>query len=174
MSYPRLDLDFIAPSRRPRWIGLLLLAVALTIGGDLALRLQDARTELNRLDTTQSLLNLDRAPVKPVPVERLDEHVKASETVVRQLTLPWATLIETLESASTKDVAVMQVQPEALQGQLRVTAEARNQDAMWQYLDNLASAKTLANVHLLNHQVQVDDPQKPLQFSVQATFRPAR
>lgn len=173
MSRPPLELDFVAPRRRPVWIGLLLLAVALVIGGDLAMRLRDARQELSRLDTAQSLVNADRAPLKLLPVERLDEHIKASETIVRQLSLPWANLIETLESANTKDVAVLQVQPDALQRQLRVTAEARNPGAMWQYVNKLAAARTLEDVHLLNHQVQLEDPQKPLQFSVQATFKAA-
>ena len=173
MSRSQLELDFVAPPRRPLWIGLLLLAVAMAIGGDMALRLRDARQELRRIETTQSLLNTDRTPAKPIPVERLDEHVKATETIVRQLALPWATLIETLENAGTKDVAVLQVQPDALQRQLRVTAEARNQGAMWQYVNNLAAAKTLEDVHLLSHQVQLEDPQKPLQFSVLATFRAA-
>jgi hypothetical protein len=173
MSRKRLELDFVAPPRRPLWLGLLLLAVALAIGGDLALRLRDARQELSHIETTQSLVNTERAPIKAVPVERLDEHVKASETIVRQLTLPWATLIETLENAGTQDVAVLQVQPDALLRQLRLTAEARNQGAMWQYVNKLAAAKTLEHVHLLNHQVQLEDPQKPLQFSLQATFRGA-
>jgi len=173
MSCKPLELDFVAPPRRPLWIGLLLLAVTLAIGGDLALRLRDARQELGHLETAQSLLNTERAPVQPLPVERLGEHVKAAETIVRQLSLPWATLIETLESAGNSDVAVLQVQPDAQQRLLRLTAEARNQDAMWQYVNKLSAAKTLEHVHLLNHQVQNEDPQKPLQFSLQATFRGA-
>jgi len=173
MKHPRLELDFIVPPRRPLWIGLLLLALALGIGVDLTLRLRDARQELNRIETARSLVNTDRVRAKPVPIERLDEHVKAAEAVVRQLTLPWATLIKTLEDAAAKDVAVLQVQPDAQQRLLRITAEARNQTAMWQYVNNLTAAGTLEEVHLLNHQVQVDDPQKPLQFSVQGTIKAA-
>jgi Tfp pilus assembly protein PilN len=168
-----LQLDFIQPPRRPKWLGLLLLAIAVGIASQLALRLHDVRSELRRVAATKELLNSDRPRAKPVPVERLDEHVKAAEGVVRNLTLPWATLIETLENAATKDVAVLQIQPDAQQQQLRVTAEARDQNAMWQYVRKLAAANTLEDVHLLSHQVQQDDPQKPLQFSVQATVKVA-
>ena len=166
-----LQLDFIQPPRRPMWLGLVLLALTLGIAAELALRLHEVRTELRRVAATKELLNADRPRAKPVPVAQLDEHVKAAEGVVRNLTLPWATLIETLENAATKDVAVLQIQPDAQQQQLRVTAEARDQGAMWQYVRNLAAAKALEDVHLLNHQVQQDDPQKPLQFSVQATVK---
>ena len=173
MKRSRLELDFVVPPRRSLWLGLLLLAVALGIAADLVLRLQNARDELNRIEATQNLLSADRPPAKRIPVERLEEQVKAAETAVRQLTLPWATLIETLEDSAAKDVAVLQVQPEAQQRLLRITAEARTHGAMLQYLRNLATASAFSDVHLLNHQVQLDDPQKPLQFSVQATFKAA-
>jgi len=166
-----LQLDFIRPPRRPLWPGLLVLAIALGIAAEMGLRWQNTRGELNRTQTARNLLNTERPLAKSVPVERLEEHVKAAEVVVRHLTLPWATLIETLEGAATKDVAILQVQPDAQQRLLRITCEARNQTAMWQYVRNLAEASSLEEVHLINHQVQQDDPQKPLQFSVQAAFK---
>ena len=152
------------------WPGLLLLAVALGVATSLVLRFREARNELSLLETTQSALNTDRPQAKRMPAEKLDDQVKTAEAVVRQLTLPWAALIETLEAAAAKDVAVLQVQPEAQQRLLRISAEARNHGAMLQYLRNLSSARALSDVHLLTHQVQTDDPQKPLQFSLQATF----
>ena len=51
---------------------------------------------------------------------------------------------------------------------LRLTAEARNREAMFEYLRRLAQARGLAEVHLVSHQVQRDDPQRPIQFTVQA------
>ncbi len=171
MKHSRLELDYVVPARRPRWLGLLLLTVALGISADLALRFREARDTLSHIEAMQGPLNTDRPSAKPVPAERLDEQVKAAETAVRQLTLPWATLIEVLESAAVADVAVLQVQPEAQQALLRLTAEARNRGAMLQYVRNLAATDALNNVHFLNHQVQLDDPQKPLQFSIQAAFK---
>lgn len=171
MKRTALQLDYIQAPRRMLWPGLLLLVLALLAAAHLGLRWREARTEINRIETTRSLVNAERPRAKAVPMERLDEHVKAAETVVRQLTLPWAPLIETLENVAVKDVAVLHVQPDAQQRNLRITAEARNANAMWQYVHNLTAAKTLTAVHLVNHQVQAEDPQKPLQFSVQASFK---
>ena len=173
MTLRRLELDFIASPRRQRWLGIALLAVSLLVAADLITRFRDARIELDHIDATKGLLNVERQTVKPVPKERLDNQIRQAESVVRQLTLPWATLILTLEQAATADVAILQLQPEAQQRLLRVTAEARNQEAMFEYLRRLAEAQTLANVHLVNHQVQLDDPQRPIQFSVHATFKGA-
>lgn len=171
MKRTLIELDFIRPPRRPLWFGLLLLALALALAGHFLLRWQAARNELRGLEAASGLLNTERPRAKPVPVERLDEHVKAAEGVVRNLTLPWASLIETLENVAAKDVAVLQIQPDAQQRLLRITAEARNAGAMWLYVRNLSAAHTLEAVHLINHQVQNEDPQRPLQFSVQATLR---
>jgi Tfp pilus assembly protein PilN len=168
-----LQLDFIRPPRRPLWLGLLVLALALGAAAELGVRWQDARGELRQMQAANNLLNSDRPRAKAVPVERLDEHVKAAEVVVRNLTLPWASLIETLEGTTTPDVAVLQIQPDAQQGLLRINGEARNQGAMWQYVRDLSAAGSLEEVHLLNHQVQQEDPQKPLQFSLQAKIKAA-
>lgn len=173
MRRARIELDFIVAPRRSVWLGLLLLTVALGVAADLVLRLQNARNELSSIEATHDLLSAERPPARRLPVERLEEQVVATQTVVRQLTLPWATLIETLEDSAAQDVAVLQVQPDAQQGLLRIAAEARTYGAMLQYLRNLSSGDAFSDVHLLSHQVQLDDPQKPLRFSVQATIKAA-
>jgi Tfp pilus assembly protein PilN len=94
--------------------------------------------------------------------------------VVRQLTLPWAALIGTIEQAASRDVAILQLQPDAEQRLLRLTAEARDREAMFEYLRRLGSAQGLAEVHLVSHQVQREDPQRPIQFAVQAAIKDLR
>jgi hypothetical protein len=54
---------------------------------------------------------------------------------------------------------------------LRISAEARSQDAMVEYLRRLADGQGFAYVHLLSHEVQQDDPQHPIQFLAQASFK---
>jgi len=72
---------------------------------------------------------------------------------------------------ATRDVAILQLQPDAEQRVLRLTAEARNRDAMFEYLKRLAAARELTNVVLVSHQVQREEPQQPIQFSVQASLK---
>jgi Tfp pilus assembly protein PilN len=107
------------------------------------------------------------------PRARIDDEARSAETVQRQLALPWAGLIETLESAASADVALLQMQPDALQRVLRLSAEARHHDAMFEYLRRLAAAPAFTAVHLVSHQVQVEEPQRPVQFSVQAALKSA-
>jgi Tfp pilus assembly protein PilN len=106
-----------------------------------------------------------------VPRAQLDEQMRDAQAVLRQLALPWGQLVESLESAAMPDVAVLQVQPDAQSRVLRVTAEAKGEDTMFRYLRRLSSAEGFSDVHLVSHQVREDDPRRPLQFSVQASFR---
>lgn len=167
----RLELDFIASPRRRAWPGVVLLAVSLGIAAVLGLHYRDVQLELKRLEIAGSLVSSERRPARALPKERLDEAVKNAEAVVRQLTLPWGSLAESVESAATKDVALLQLQPDAQQRLLRLTAEARDPDAMLEYLRRLAAAPVLSDVHVVSHQVQRDTPQHPIQFAVQASFR---
>jgi hypothetical protein len=165
-----LRIDYIVKPHRPRWLGYALLALALAIAGDLAVRYQAVQLDLRRAATVNDLYSSVRRESQPVPKQQVDEQVKNAEAAVRQLALPWAMLIHALEEAAIKDVAILQLQPDAQERLLKITAEARNDEAMLEYLRRLAAAKALSKVHLLSHQVQTDDPQRPIQFSVQAWF----
>jgi len=137
-------------------------------------RYGEAKQDVVRLETASGLIAPERRPARPVSRERLEEEAKLAEGVVRQLTLPWGALIGTIEQATTRDVAILQLQPDAEQRLLRITAEARDREAMFEYLRRLGAAQGLAEVHLVSHQVQREDPQHPIQFSVQAAIRELR
>jgi Tfp pilus assembly protein PilN len=171
MKPARLELDYLAPPRRTAWPGVLLLAVSLALGSYLGVRYHEGRQALVRLEAESGLLSPERRPVRALPRERLQSESKAAEAVVRQLTVPWAGLIAALEKASTKDTALLQLQPDADQRRLRLTAEARNREAMFAYVQRLERSPALAEVHLISHQVQAEDPQHPIQFSLQATLK---
>jgi hypothetical protein len=166
-----VNLDYLAAPRRLPWVGLGVLAISLGLSAWLGLAFLDAQRQLARLDAAASMTSPDQRPVRALPKERLDEESKSAEAVVRELTLPWAPLLRTLEEAAMRDVAILQLQPDAHLRVLKLTAEARSQEAMFRYLRRLAASKNLGDTHLVSHQVQRDDPQRPVQFSVQATLR---
>jgi len=173
MTPARLELDYVAVPRRPAWPGVLLLALSLLAVDILYSRYRDAQQELARLQATDSLLNTERRRVRAPSAERPDDELKNAEAVRRQLALPWGALIESVEAAANDDVAILLLQPDALQRVLRLTAEARDRDAMFGYLRRLGASPVLAEVHLVGHQIQLDDPRRPVQFSVQAAMRSA-
>ncbi|HSU75896.1 MAG TPA: hypothetical protein VLI89_02420 [Burkholderiales bacterium] len=150
---------------------MALLAVALALSAVVLERYRDVRDDLARLQAQAGLVLPGGRATRALPKERLDEQAKSAEAVVRQLTLPWASLIGAIEQAATRDVAILQLQPDAEHSVLRLTAEARNREAMFEYLKRLGAARELTNVVLVSHQVQKDEPQQPIQFAVQALLR---
>ena len=170
----RIELDYIAAPSAPQWVGVSVLILSLVVAGFLMLRYREVQGQLAALDAAQGLLNQDRRPQRAIPKERLEQEGKIIDAAVRQLTLPWAQMIEAVERASSGDVVVLQLQPEAQQRTLRLTAEAKNGDAMLSYVRRLGESRVLSAVYLASHQVQMDDPSRPIQFSVQASFRSAR
>lgn len=145
--------------------------MALALSALVLERYRDVRDDLARLQAQAGLVLPGGRATRALPKERLDEQAKSAEAVVRQLTLPWASLIGAIEQAATRDVAILQLQPDAEKGLLRLTAEARNREAMFEYLKRLGAARELTNVVLVSHQVQKDEPQQPIQFAVQALLR---
>jgi hypothetical protein len=171
MRLPRLEIDFVAPRRRSRVLGAAVLVLSLGLGGALAERYRAAQVALERMETQQGLLRAGTNPVRGVPRERLEEGIKQAEAVMRQLALPWGAIVRTIEEAATPEVAVLQLEPQARERQLRLTALARRQEEMGEYLRRLAAAPALADVHLASHQVLAGDPQRPIQFTVLARLK---
>jgi hypothetical protein len=167
MKPPRLELDHVAPRRRTRWPGFALLGLSLAVAAALAMRYQETTERLAQVPVK----TFSAPPARTAPARTNDAEERIARAAMRQLALPWAGLIRALEDAAVPDVALLQVQPEAQQQVLRVSAEARNAAAMFRYLRGLAEAKGLAEVHLVSHEVAQDDPQHPVRFAAQASFR---
>jgi hypothetical protein len=149
---------------------VLLLALGLALAAALLDRYQEARQELARLEAVAALTAPERRPAPAIPKERLADEMRNAEAVVRQLTVPWASLVQAIEQAALRDVALLQLQPDAENRSLKLTAEARHREAMFEYLRRLAAAPALSDVHLVSHQNQ----QHAVQFSVQASIRGPR
>ena len=165
MRPPRLELDHVAPRRRTRWPGLALLGLSLAVAA--AMRYQEAAERLAQAPQK----SFSPAPPRAAPARTNDAEERIARAALRQLALPWAGLVRALEDAAVPDVALLLVQPEAQQQVLRVSAQARNAAAMFRYIRGLTEAKGLSEVHLVSHEVAQDDPQHPVRFAAQASFR---
>ena len=102
--------------------------------------------------------------------EQVAQEIKQANAVILELNLPWKELFEAFESAHNVDVAVLTIEPDAQKGQVRISGEAKSLESLPAYLAYLQKVTLFRDVVLLNHQVQEQDPQRPVRFMLQATW----
>ncbi|RFP98093.1 pilus assembly protein [Pseudomonas putida] len=110
------------------------------------------------------------APLSNAASREQAERLAQMQSVSQQLQRPWQQLFAMLEAQPQDDVALLSLAPDARKGQLRITAEARNLEAMLQYHQRLEGSAELSDVSLLNHEVLAAQPEHPVRFTLTATW----
>lgn len=169
----RLKLDFQRKSASMGG-GVALLVVALLLGGKLFADYRDVTAEIERGEA--ALTWLERLaghkavrPGKPGS-DPYSAEIKRANEVIDQLALPWDQLFASVEDATGKDVALLSIQPDKHKGAVSIEGEAKDIAAMLDYMRRLNEAKQLRKIDLLSHQVQQQDPQKPVRFNLSARW----
>ncbi len=166
----RLLLDFVEPPA-PAGLGRVLFVIGalalLGAGAELGLVWQDYHAQKALLAAARERAALPlEAPKRSAAVTA---GLQTASTVARDLTAPWAELLKSIEAIQNKDISLQIVEPVAARQSLRVTADARNFEAMFDYLQQLRG-RDLKDVVLVSHQVQQQQPGTPIRFLVQAKW----
>lgn len=121
-------------------------------------------------------------PVSPPLAQRgavIDEETRReldnARQILTQLALPWEPLFGAIEAALTRDTALLAIEPDAAKGVVRISGEARNYPAILVLMRRLEQPVTghgvvLSGVHLLNHDVRDDVPERPLHYTLAARW----
>ena len=177
MTMRRLELDFLRSGSRPGWAAWTLLAVALAFALDLGrswhalnqeIAMKEAQLAARAGDSRRS--DVIRVSLQP---PREGELAAARDTL-RRLSIPWDALFAALEAAQTERAWLLSIEPDVGNGTVTLTGEARDYLAALSYVANLEQQKLLSRVHLAKHETRQNDPQRPLAFVVQASWRERR
>lgn len=173
-----LHLDYQAPPRRSKAAAIVLatgLALAIVALENLNHWREQASQWQAELALAQDKVSRGRTAADPArqrraALERAEE-IRVANGVIRQLNFPWAEMFETLEAATNQEVALLAIEPDARKNLVRVTAECKTDQAMLNYIRRLQQAELLADVTLQKHEVQAQDAERPLRFTVTGTLR---
>lgn len=174
MKAPPLRLEFAPRARLRSRLGWVMLGCAIAVIAVEMLTFGSALSERHRLSQTLARLDVrhgDAARSRPggaKPDPGYLAKVKSTQQVSRNLTAPWVDLLEAMESAPQESVALLAAEPTTAKQSFRLTAEARDLDAMLAYVAALQRDPRLVSVVLVSHQVQVQTPGRPVRFQVQA------
>lgn len=178
MAAPILALDFKRDPFLHRSLGAWLLLGGACAGIAVALAFAAANQELLQVKRQTAELRQKSAPraeqKSTVDVTRLAAEIKHANDIIRQLNLPWDKLFLALESTANDRVALLAIQPDTRKQLIHLSGEARNLEAVLDYLARLRGQETLAQVALTSHEIKLQDPDKPVRFSLSARWTTAR
>ncbi|EHP44247.1 hypothetical protein OR16_04697 [Cupriavidus basilensis OR16] len=177
--WPALDLR-PGPKIRAGWTpaSLVVCGCALAITAYAAAQSVLLATRISELQKEVAHAGMRLAarerPVDSVPVTAVKgEQVAAVNSAVRQLNLPWQRILQAIEAATPKEIALLALEPEAKRTALKGTAEAPTADGMLSYITQLKTQRTFHNVLLTRHEVNDQDPMKPFRFQFEVYWREA-
>jgi len=172
-----LSLDYRqAKVSTQHWLGVAVLALALAGAVKLGLYYRHISAQTEHLEDLSAMiehkLHKNNTPVKllPADVEQSNSEIKMANDVMQKLALPWPALFSSLEEANSDDVALLGVEPDTKKGMVKVSGEAKNFETLFAYLRKVQASKSMTNVYLQHHQIQDTDPEKPIRFTLEASW----
>lgn len=175
MTMAAVNLDY-CPGKRAHWAGLLALAIG---AAGLASALWCYRDLGRELAHSEALLaklqDRDKSESMPVVVgardsEQIARETKQANAAILELSLPWKELFGAFEASQTNAVAVLAIEPDVQKGLVHISAEAKKLESMLAYVASLQKIALFREVLILNHQIQDQDPEKPVRFVLQAAW----
>lgn len=169
----RIDFRPRVRQAQPR-LGWLVLAAGVMLFGGAYAELSHVEREVASARTAAkpaaALASGHSSPVARPP----EGAARAERLAMAQLATPWDALLGDIEQAASEDVALLALQAGADGRTLTVSGEARHFAALMAYVRRLQAGSALSDVHLTGHETRRDDPQRPVAFSLSATWAAAR
>ncbi len=97
--------------------------------------------------------------------------VKEANQVVRQLNLPWNALFNAVEVSGGQSIALLSMEPDLQKGTVKISGEAKDLDALLNYVRQLSKHGVFGRVLLQSHHILQDVAEKPLRFSLLADWK---
>lgn len=172
-----LQLDFQRTYKAAPWLGVGVLVAALVTLAAMAGYYQTLNEQIRfwQGKADQARLPGHRAAVTPPLGEQAARaqmlEVKQANQVVRQLGLPWNALFTAVESSGGKEIALLSLEPDLQKGMVKIGGEAKDFDALLNYVKELSTREVFGSVMLQNHQIQRDVAEKPVRFSLIAHLK---
>lgn len=168
-----LQLDFAAQPGPLRTLGIALLVAGVAAVLWVGRAYLASSEELAGRDARWRVLQGQRSSAAPAPGDswkQFDTELAFANKTIGRLSLPWDRLFLEVEGSVDEHVTLLGVEPDADKGELKISAEARNLAAMLAYAKRLRAGPLFTGAHVQSHQLQLQDPQRPVRFTVQARW----
>jgi len=161
-------------SRVNAWTVLALL-LGLTLCITAGINAQHSLSDIDRNNAVLQRTNLrlaERNTGKPAPKKIVINEAQANavNTTIAQLNLPWRDVFDAVEAATPKTVGLLSLEPDAKRSIVKGVAETKSSDDMIAYIEQLKKQTFFQTVILTKHEIDEQDPNKPLRFQFEAQW----
>jgi Tfp pilus assembly protein PilN len=178
----RIRIDFAAPSLRRTLfhttpLAWLLLGAGVCLALPAAFYARHYLAEERAFEAELAARSARSAAPVALPVAvrapvATEAQAVAVNAAILQLNLPWRSLHDAVRAATPASVALLALEPDAKRRVLRITAEARSSDDMLAYVERMQGQDWFDNVALTRHEINEQDPNRPIRFQLDAQWRP--
>lgn len=176
----RMNIDFAPRSLRrslfhthPALLALagfgLLLCVGAGFGGWKLVEQQRLRAHQLR-HVQERAAAISARPVEVAQVAIPEAQATFVNGAIMQLNLPWRELQDAVAAATPRSVALVAMEPDPRKRVLKLTAETKTSDDMVAYVAELKQQELFSGVMLTRHEINEQDPNRPLRFQLEATW----
>ncbi|MDD0974753.1 PilN domain-containing protein [Pseudomonas fontis] len=171
----RLNLEFQPRRQGPlTWLplaaGAVVLLAAVAVQQHLDSQQSALNTHLQGVEQQLGIRPRSQPALTSAQSREQAESLAQMRSLSQQLQRPWERLFSMLEGLPQDDVALLTLTPDARKGQVRISAEARDLEAMLAFHKRLEASGELRDVSLLNHEIQVKQAEHPVQFNLSASW----
>ncbi|SDH37003.1 MULTISPECIES: hypothetical protein [unclassified Duganella] len=149
-------------------LGVLLCAGAAIGGWQLIEQKREREHQLQHL--RERVAAISARPVEVARVAIPEAQAAFVNGAIMQLNLPWRELQDAVLAATPRSVALVAMEPDPRKRILKITAETKSSDDMVAYVEALKEQESFSDVLLTRHEINEQDPNRPLRFQLEATW----
>jgi hypothetical protein len=174
----KLDLDYVehqafsVTTISPWTLALCLfgLLMTLVVINQVAMLENEAKAVESILQAKSRTQQKKHTQSAPVAVYS-EAELKLIRQTASELGTPWDPLLTGLENINMKEVALLLFEPNKKKQQILLTGQAKNIAIMLSYVEEVSKLPMLSKVYLQNHMIDLNDPYKPVSFTIVATWQ---
>ncbi|ARO86896.1 fimbrial assembly protein [Nitrosospira lacus] len=171
-----LNLKFPDGGQEARSAGYAMLVMGMLALAGVLYQYQGAMDEVAYWDLR--IASMDRqAGRKTMPLgspsqggREIKQEIRRANAVLSEIDLPWGALFDSVEYATSPEVALLSFQPDAAGRTMRMGGEAKSMPALLDFVSALEREPVLKDAYLLKYEIKQDDPQRPIIFSIMASW----
>lgn len=174
-----LNLDYQKNASFP-WLGASLLGVTVIVSvaivayaGNLRNQADGLQARLDR-DSVREAARTKSVAARDIGKVDLAQEIKSANEVLHQLSVPWDELFKAVESSSGSRVALLALEPDFDRKQVKISGEANSYKTIMKYITVLEKQEVFGAVYLQNHDIRQDDPDRPVRFTLLASWKEPR